>query len=178
MTPKVIYLIRHGEKPGDAQVESADDGIHLSAVGHSRAEALGQQKDRIFGLTGEQGVDYLFAASRSEHSMRCLETATPLSRALKLKLHRKWACEEYDKAAKALLGKRKYHGKTLIVCWHHGELPNLIHALGGSVEVKPMNGGKWDGLTFDRVIKLTFNGDGTVQTESLPQCLLYKDAKA
>jgi len=171
MGPKVIYLIRHGEKPGDALTESEDDGVHLSEAGRCRAAALAWQKDRLFG----GNVDGLVAAAPSRHSRRCVETATPLARALGLKLKRKWACEEVHRAVVALLGKGKYRGKTLVICWHHEELPSLISALGGSVAVQPIQDGQWQGHRFDRIIKLTFNADATVTTESLPQGLLFGD---
>jgi broad specificity phosphatase PhoE len=192
--PKQVYIIRHGEKLGDA-TNDRDGGPDLSIRGSARAAAI----PSLFvpspatlsccplaaGVSGFQGSyvtvniqtntprfqtpDFLFATQASSHSNRPVETVTPLSAALNLSLDSKHADAEYGKVATDILTNSKYADKTVLVCWHHGNIPNLAGALGVP------NPPKWPGTAFDRVWQVTFPG-GAAMLDDLAQMLLYGDA--
>jgi hypothetical protein len=59
-----------------------------------------------------------------------METVKPLSAALGLDVQ----CHIEDKDFKSLVteifSKSEYHGKTVVICWHHGKLPEIAALLG------------------------------------------------
>src|SRR5262245_16200988 len=112
--PACVLLIRHGEKPAD--------GEPLSAEGKRRGAAL----PKLFGALPKP--DFVFAAKDSKKSHRCTETVAPLAKKLELKVDDRFANEDYAKLATELR-ERKYAGKTVLVCWHHGNLPELAGKL-------------------------------------------------
>jgi hypothetical protein len=99
-----------------------------------------------------------------------VETITPLAKALGLKINNTFANEEYAELARHVLGKPEYAGKTLLICWHHGNIPALAHALG--VENAPS---PWPETQFDRVWRITFP-NGVSALTNLPQRLLSGDS--
>jgi hypothetical protein len=125
--PSVVLLIRHAEKPA-----LAENSPHLSPTGVRRAQIL----PTLFIANGAQPPRFprpevLFATAASKHSNREVETILPLSQALRLPISQDFADEEFDAAAKEILGG-KYAGKVVLVCWHHGKMPELAHALGAN----------------------------------------------
>ena len=191
--PGQVLIIRHGEKVGDPKKDD-DGGRHLSIRGSARAAALpslfvaaqpqlscklhrkaeefhgGYQQIPINGKASRFSTpNYIFATQRSKHSNRPIETVTPLGTALNLPVNDGFADKDKDirKMVSAILND--YPGKMILVCWHHGKIPDLAKALGIA---KPP---KWDGKVFDRVWQITFpKGKATLQDS--PQMLLYGDA--
>ena len=103
--------------------------LHLTAVGKKRAELLPE----LFVKSERRPdpfprPDFLFAAKNSKSSHRSVETATPLAEKLKLTLHAEVKNEDYGTLAKDLLGGAKFSGKTILVAWHHGKLPDFARA--------------------------------------------------
>jgi hypothetical protein len=50
-------------------------------------------------------------------------------------------------------------GKIILICWRHGNIPALLHALG----VRPKNflpHGKWPDRVYDWVILLSYDQNG------------------
>src|SRR5262245_1770812 len=104
--PKSILVIRHAEKPDD------EDDIHLSPQGKKRADAL----DNLFRKSAGRPdpfptPDFIFAARRSKHSDRSVETVTPLAKGLKLVVNDKYENDDYPKLVEELLSNPKYRGK-------------------------------------------------------------------
>jgi hypothetical protein len=66
----------------------------------------------------------LFAAQASKNSNRPVETITPLSAALNLTCNDNHADGDYTKVASDILTNSKYAGQVVLVCWHHGNIPN------------------------------------------------------
>ncbi|WP_296228861.1 histidine phosphatase family protein [Ralstonia sp. UBA689] len=167
MKPKKILIIRHGEKPGDPGTDAATDGPNLSTKGYERAGALAPYVPEVFGKP-----DFLFATKASKHSNRPVETVTPLASAIGQPIHDDHADNEYDQLASKLVSDDKYAGKLVLICWHHGTIPELAAALGG-VPPEP----HWPPNVFDRVWIL----DGAKESghatpmQNLPQCLLFND---
>jgi hypothetical protein len=72
--------------------------------------------------------------------------------------------------SKEILGNKKYQGKTVLVCWHHGTMPALAGSLGvtGYPKKVPDN-------VFDRVWQITYDGKGNTTFADRPQRLLPGD---
>jgi hypothetical protein len=189
-------IIRHGEKLGDSSSDK-DGGPNLSARGSARAAALpqlfapaqppygcalsigsgqnftgGYVAEQIQGMASRFSTpDFLFATQASKSSNRPVETITPLSAALNLTYDDKHADGEYAKVANDILTNSKYAGKAVLVCWHHGNIPNLAAALGVT------NPPAWPGSMFDRVWVISYS-DGTPTLANDAQMLLYGDSSS
>jgi len=193
--PACVMIIRHGEKLGDASTD-ADGGPDLSQRGSARAMALPQlfapagstsyacalsagDKQTVAGAYSEVDVasanprfptpGFLLATQASKHSNRPVETITPVSAVLNLDVDEKHADKDYAAVAQDILTKSKYVGQTVLICWHHGNIPNLATALG--VADPP----PWPGSVFDRVWVITWPG-GSISLANEPQGLLYGDS--
>ena len=117
MSPNVILVMRHAEKPTD------DHDPHLSPPGKERAEKLATYIPDTFGKPG------LCLRGRGLNA-RPLETIEPLAAALGLDPKTPFADAQYAELAQLLLSDAKYANKLIVVCWHHGEIPALMRALG------------------------------------------------
>ncbi len=151
-TPTTVLLIRHGEKPMDI------NDSHLSQEGLARAAMLAIQIPRLY-----PALSSLFATAESKHSVRPIETVTPLAIAITLPVSQSLADEQYQDLALALLDGG-YAGQTVLVCWHHGKLPELARMLGA--QDAPTT---WDGSDFDHIWQLDYAVDGTVRFSDLLQ---------
>jgi broad specificity phosphatase PhoE len=157
-TPTQIVLLRHAEKPDD---KTDPD---LSTKGQQRAAALAIAIPARFGA-----MDELFATKASKDSNRPVETLTPLSQRLQLRIRSKWKMKEVaDLAAQILSGK--FDGENLVVCWHHETLPELAAAL--RVRGGPAS---WSDGVFDRFWVITYDASGAASFADLPQHLLAGD---
>jgi hypothetical protein len=166
--PSTVLIIRHGEKPGDPSTDSDSDSIDLSTRGYERAAALAVYVPATFGKP-----DFLFATQASKHSNRPVETITPLAQALHLSIDEKHADADYATVAQDVLTHPKYAGKLVLICWHHGKIPELSAALGG---VPPTS--HWQGTVFDRVWRIDYPAGGVVtglKVQDIPQQLLFGD---
>ena len=210
--PKMVMVIRHGEKPGDPDNDK-NGGLHLSILGSARAAALpslftpdpnaspvnglhqlaadlsiSKKKVHFTGTYGstiaEAGQsrfptpDFLFATEPDKGSYRPLETVKPLAAALqslgnpKLKIkHKKFTNDEsgIDALISEIQGKGIYADKVILICWHHGKIPELVHALAPSSEL-PWS--KWPANIFDLILCITWN-DGQAKLVIENQNLLY-----
>jgi hypothetical protein len=165
MPPSRILIVRHGEKPGDPGQDQPGDGDDLSTRGFARAAAM------AFVLTEKFGpFDYLFAAARSHHSNRPIETLAPLSAQIRMDINDEYADDNYQNVANQLLSNGDYRGKSVLVCWHHGKIPKLAAALG---VLNPPN--PWPAEIFDRIWIMTFTGN-TVIFDNKPQSILFGDS--
>jgi phosphohistidine phosphatase SixA len=156
--PKQIYLIRHGEKSGDKS------DIHLNPRGRARAAALVQLFPNRFDKP-----DVLVASHQSAHSNREVETLEPLAQLLHVPIDDTFADEDYSQLAKHLL--TAYPAKTILVCWHHGNLPALATALGVRNAPSP-----WADDRFDRLWRIRFDASGSAIMQDLPEHLLDHDS--
>jgi hypothetical protein len=167
MPPSKILILRHAEKPGAPGEDQPSDGCDLSTRGFARAAALAYILPDRFGPS-----DFLVAAAESKHSNRPIETITPLAQRLSLPIESNHPDGDYQGLADALLSHDKYAGRTVVVCWHHGKIPDLAAAMGVSDPPQP-----WPAVAFDRVWAITFSG-GNVVLSNLPQCVLFGDSEA
>lgn len=168
-TPNQVLIIRHGEKPGDPAVDAATDGTGLSTRGYERAAALAIYVPATFGKP-----DFLFATQASKHSNRPVETITPLAQALDRSIDSGYADDDFGKLAAKLLGDSKYAGKLVLICWHHGKIPQLTTVLGGAA---PQS--SWPAAVFDRVWQMDFPSTAPatgLPVQNIAQRLLYGDS--
>ncbi len=163
--PAVVYVIRHAEKP--ASEENSPD---LTATGFKRAEALPSLFVQMPGAPAPRlpKPDAIFATARSKTSNRPVETVTPLAQFLKLPIHHDFDEHATGPLAADLLGG-KYAGKSVLICWHHGQIPALAAALG--VSDAPT---AWDDQVFNQIWKITYSA-GQAKLAILSQSLLPGD---
>jgi hypothetical protein len=183
--PQQILIIRHAEKTGDA------DDVHISKKGQERAEVL----YKLFEASKERPEpfptpDFIFAASNSKGSHRPVETVTPFAMKLKMTINDTFsdklsaapsATEDKNKAEKGqgmlglrdkVFGDEKYFGKTILVSWRHGAIPELAKTLKATKTPD-----KWKDEIFDRVWQITYDDKGEATFLDRPQRLLPGDAE-
>lgn len=194
--PNQVLIIRHGEKVGDPK-KNDDGGSDLSIRGSARATALPSlfappqsqlacefdfdppsfagSYDQV-PLKGTRPrfstPNSIFATQQSKHSKRPIETVTPLAIALNLPINDGYADNDADikTMTDAILHNLSFAGEIVLICWHHGKIPDIAKALG--IARAP----KWDGKVFDRVWQISFP-KGKAKLDDLPQMLLYGDSK-
>jgi hypothetical protein len=159
--PANVLIIRHAEKPLT--------GPGLSEEGQERAAALPQlfvksdARPDPFPTPG-----FLIAAQTSPESSRPVDTVSPLG--ARLGLHVK--DDVKDKHYAQLVGELKdqrYAGKTVLICWHHGEMPALAEALGGTGIPDKIDEG-----TYDLIWRIDY-ADGEAKTTLGTQNLILKE---
>jgi broad specificity phosphatase PhoE len=147
-----ILVMRHAEKPDDAKDPD------LTPAGRRRAEALATYIPTTFGTP-----DFVFAAAISKRSARPYETLKPLSKATGVPIDSTWADQDYAALAEELRQDPKFRDKRIVVCWHHGNIPNLLHALKAAHGQYP---DPWPRDTFDLILRVTADG-GAVAVASI-----------
>ena len=157
--PATILIIRHAEKP------DAEKDPNLSPRGFERAAALAHVIPEHFPRP-----DFLIATKKSASSERPLETIEPLAKALHMEIDSKYKDAEVADVARSVMTDPKYNGKTVLIAWHHGKIPELARALG--VTDAPT---KWNSEAFDRVWKITYD-HGLAKFTDLPQKAMPGDS--
>ena len=148
--PKTILVMRHAEKPADPK------DPNLTAAGKRRAKHLAAYIPEKFGKP-----DFIFAAAITTHSARPYETVRPLSKREKVGIDADIADNDYGVLAQRLLTKKQYAGKSIVVCWHHGNIPSLMRMLGVPNGDYP---DPWDHTVFNLILRLEFpNGRAKVK---------------
>jgi hypothetical protein len=145
----LILIIRHAEKP--------DHGPDLSPAGQQRALAYISYFKNFMVASQPLQLDALYATADSKESRRPRLTIEPLSRALHLKIHDQIKDKDFEKLAADIASK--HHEKNLLICWHHGEIPDLLRALGAD-PAHLLPDAKWPSQEFGWVIQLRYDHDG------------------
>jgi broad specificity phosphatase PhoE len=110
--------MRHAEKPDDPLESSLTD------AGRERAQRLAKYIPETFGKP-----DFLFASADSKYSRRPRKTLMPLSKACGIAIDDSFADQDYPALAHEIRNTPRYDGKRIVICWHHGNIPPLAHAL-------------------------------------------------
>jgi phosphohistidine phosphatase SixA len=152
MGPKKIIIVRHAEKP-------AVQEPHLAIRGKMRAIGLSRLLPKIVK------PDFVFASTSTRHSERPYQTIRPTADAMSIDVSTKYPDKATKKIVKAFR-KKKFKGKTILICWHHGKMPKLIRELGHKSPYK-----RWPEELFDRIIIIDAHG-----LKNLPQRILFGDA--
>src|SRR5215211_1723386 len=165
----VVLIIRHAEDAGS--------GHGLSPRGQERAEAY---KNYFLNFTldsKQRKPDVVLVAMDSKQSHRPRLTVEPFAKAAKLPIDSSFGNKQPADLAAELRGN--YEGKVLLICWHHGQIPALLRALGGSPESLLPNG-KWPEAVFDWVIAVSYDENGRLvpaSTRRISEHLLQGDSQ-
>lgn len=145
----VILIIRHAEKTAS--------GDELSPEGYKRADAY-VNYFKNYQVDGKPlKLDYLYAAADSKNSKRVRLTVEPLSKATGLKLDNRIANKKFQDMVDEL--RATSHGHEILICWHHGQIANLVRALGADPDTL-LPKGKWPDDVFDWVLELHYDSNG------------------
>ena len=151
----VVLIIRHAE--------DADTGNGLSPRGQQRAEAY---KHYFMNFTVDSKrlePDVIFAAKDSKQSHRPSLTVEPFAKAAQLPIDMRFGNNDSTELAAAL--RATGQGKRALICWRHGNIPDLLRALGASPE-DLLPRGKWPGAVYDWVILLSYDQQGRLANSS------------
>jgi hypothetical protein len=131
--------------------------MDLSAEGFKRADAY-VKYFKNFQLDSQPlKLDSLFATADSKNSRRPRLTLTPLSHALNMPLDTRFKDKDFQGLADDL--QTNSHGKHILICWHHGAIPDLARALGADPG-KLIPDGEWPANVFGWLIELRYDHDG------------------
>ena len=160
-----ILVIRHAEKPVV--------GMELTPAGTARAQAYVGYFAGFHGEGQPLKLDHLYCTADSKGSHRPRLTIEPLAQALKLPLDNRFAAKDAEGLGRDI--RSAAHGQVLLICWHHGDIPAVLQALGADpATVLPH--GKWPDAVFDWVIELRYDAEGRLRdTRLIPEKLMPGD---
>ena len=160
--PSEIVILRHAEKPSS--------GNELSTRGWDRARAL----PALFSSRPELNqfgapVAVIGMSQKAGHSIRSVQTVSYLAQSLGLRTNTDYRPGDVDQLVEDISRDARLDGKTVVICWHRDNLPDLIEAFGGP------SIGKVPSAQFDRlwVLRPTRNG---MQMRDVPQNILPGDS--
>jgi len=147
----VVLIIRHAEKP--------DSGTGLTPAGQQRAAAyVGYfEHYRIEGKPFK--TSHIFATADTKKSHRERLTVEPYAQALGMKIDMRYKNADVADLAQDLASND--YGTAILICWHHGEIPALLTALGADAKALVPET-KWPSDVFDRVIELHYDAQGKI----------------
>jgi broad specificity phosphatase PhoE len=151
----VILIVRHAENPAN--------GHGLSPRGEERAKAYVNYFENFTVDSKRLEPQAVVVAADSKHSHRPRLTVEPFAKAANLPIDNRFADKQPADLATEL--RANYQGKVILVCWHHGQIPALLRALGVAPETL-LPGGKWPRDVYDWVIMLSFDENGHLIPES------------
>jgi broad specificity phosphatase PhoE len=150
-----VLIIRHAEEPAN--------GHGLSARGEERAKAYINYFLNFTVDSKRLEPQAVVVAADSKQSHRPRLTVEPFAKAAKLPIDNRFANKQPADLAAEL--RANYQGKVILICWHHGQIPALLRALGASPETLLPNG-KWPKDVYDWGIMVSFDENGRVIPES------------
>lgn len=115
---RVVYFIRHGEKPAE--------GNGLNAQGVKRSKWLRE----LFGPGSDYRIKYMIAQKPKADGkqQRPYDTLQPLAGELGLAVDIEYGRDDFTGVANKIKG---YKGEgNVLICWEHRRLTNLAAALG------------------------------------------------
>ena len=163
-TPAQIVFLRHGEKP--------EQGAELNERGRERATALVGLFTRDARVLEHGPAVGIFAMrpAKAHGSVRAIQTMEPTCRALSLTPDTSLTRAEIKPLVRAINSNPAYEGKTVIVCWEHDVIPEMLKAFGW--KTGPTH---WADKSYDRLWVLDFKDGAPVRFRDLPQNLLPGD---
>jgi broad specificity phosphatase PhoE len=151
----VVLIIRHAESP--------ESGHGLSARGEERAEAY---KNYFLNFSVDSKPlepNAVVVAADSKQSHRPRLTVERFAKAAKLTIDSRFANKQPADLAAEL--RANYQEKVILICWHHGQIPALLRALGAAPETLLPNG-RWPRTVYDWVIMVSYDENGRLIPES------------
>jgi hypothetical protein len=167
LSDTTILIIRHAEKP--------EFGLGLAPEGRARARAYARYFQELRLDSKPLRLDYLVAADDSEHSQRSRLTLEPLAEAIGLKPDLRFQARQSLDLASEL--RSRSHGQTILICWHHREIPDLLRALGADPD-RLLPHGQWPAQQFGWVLKLPYDHQGHLigkETKRIKEHLMPED---
>jgi broad specificity phosphatase PhoE len=164
-----VLIIRHAEDPGG--------GHGLSPRGEQRAEAYKNYFLNFAVDSKRRQPEAVLVAADSKQSHRPRLTVEPFAKAAKLPIDSRFGNKQPTDLAAEL--RANHQGKVILICWHHGQIPALLRALGAAPETLLPNG-KWPKTVYDWVIMASFDENGRLIPEStrrIPEHLLQGDSQ-
>jgi broad specificity phosphatase PhoE len=164
-----VLIIRHAENP--------PSGHGLSPTGEQRAKAY---KDYFLNFTVDSKrlePQVILVADDSKHSHRPRLTVEPFAKAAKLPIDSRFDNKQPTDLAAEL--RANDQGKVILICWHHGQIPALLRALGAAPETL-LPDGKWPRTVYDWVILLSYDENGHLipgSTRRISEHLLQGDSQ-
>jgi phosphohistidine phosphatase SixA len=143
--PSRILLMRHADKPDEP--EDSD----LSEAGMKRAEHLATYISQTFGKP-----DYIIATAHSKHSDRPTETVQPLASALGMEVQHDIKDNDFEELVNEIFSDPAYHGKTVVISWHHGNLPAIAAMLGAPAGSYP---DPWPDDTYNIILDFRYDAN-------------------
>jgi hypothetical protein len=165
----IILIIRHAENPAN--------GHGLSPRGEERAKAYANYFQNFSVDSKRLEPNAVLVAADSKHSHRPRLTVTPFAKAANLPIDNRFANKQPADLAAEL--RANYQGKIILVCWHHGQIPAVLRALGAD-PVTLLSSGKWPRDVYDWVIMISFDENGHVipeRTKRITEHLLQGDSQ-
>lgn len=82
----------------------------------------------------------------------------PLSTKIAVSIDASYADQDYGALASQLLSQPRFNelGNLIAICWHHGNIPSLIHALDAKLGSFP---DPWDASVFNQILILSYSGE-------------------
>jgi len=155
MGARTILIMRHAEKPDDTHDPDLTD------AGRNRAGHLASYLPATFGKP-----DFLFASSLSKRSRRPIETLEPLAAQCGLAIDDSYADQDYGALAHDLRKDATYDDALVVVCWHHGNIPNMMHALKAADGSYP---DPWDRGVFDLILRVDLHHNGAPEVTEVTE---------
>jgi len=165
----VILIIRHAENP--------PNGHGLSPRGEERAKAYINYFLNFTVDSKRLEPNAVVVAADSKHSHRPRLTVQPFAKAANLTIDSRFANKQPADLAAAL--RASYQGKVILICWHHGQIPAVLRALGADPATL-LPGGKWPRDVYDWVIMVSFDENGHLipdRTKRISEHLLPGDSQ-
>jgi hypothetical protein len=164
--PAEIILLRHAEKPAV--------GSELNARGWERARALVALFTRDARVLENGPAFAIFAGAPEKQggSVRSIQTIGATGKALGVTVDSHVKRDEIGELVQAVMNLPGSEGKTVIICWEHKKIPEMLKAFGWTT-----GPGAWDDQVFDRLWVLDFDHGKPVRFRDLPQQLLPGDSK-
>jgi hypothetical protein len=166
----VLLIIRHAEKTAS--------GDQLSSDGFKRADAY-VNYFKNYQVDGQPlKLDYVYAAADSKNSKRVRLTVEPLCQATGLKLDNRFANKDFQGMVDEL--QTTGRGHEVLICWHHGQIANMLKALGADPDAF-LPKGKWPDNAFNWVIELHYDANGHLipgQSKRINENLMPGDAES
>ncbi|HEY6153285.1 MAG TPA: hypothetical protein VIW07_06060 [Candidatus Udaeobacter sp.] len=165
----IILIIRHAENPAN--------GHGLSPRGEERAKAYANYFQNFSVDSKRLEPNAVLVAADSKHSHRPRLTVTPFAKAANLPIDNRFANKQPADLAAEL--RANYQGKIILVCWHHGQIPAVLRALGADPATL-LSSGKWPRDVYDWVIMISFDENGHVipeRTKRITEHLLQGDSQ-
>ncbi|MBY0293352.1 MAG: hypothetical protein K2W92_08720 [Alphaproteobacteria bacterium] len=160
--PEKVILIRHSEK--------IPNGNQLDLRGLERAQVLPYYFAHT-PLYNTPPITHIFAAGLKSAgaSVRPIQTCSPIANFYNLPLNINFKNFETKEIATELLTNPKYDHTSVLICWSHGHIREIVTALGGD------DPGKWSTHVFDQVYLLTFTEGEKPKFEKILQKLMFGD---